>query len=165
MEHITGAALSIFLYYMKTYNFIKAEVLNLLIPITDRYDLFDILLIWSVVVVILTTFYTRFQRARKFGKHFVVSSWILNIDQAWRESFLPGLLRKSEVLASLTTKSKRTWIKLNRVLKPILQRVEILLRPSRFLKQVLVTKLFEEKPSNGKNILNSFTINKAKEWL
>lgn len=70
MEQITGAALSIFLYYMKTYNFIKGEVLNLLVPLTDRYDLFDILLIWSVIVIIFTTLYTRLQRARKFGKCF-----------------------------------------------------------------------------------------------
>lgn len=61
--------------YFRTYKHAKATILKHITPYTDKFDLVDILLIWSVIIVILTIIYRNFSYARKFGFRKTVTAW------------------------------------------------------------------------------------------
>lgn len=74
MEGFISGAWNILLQYFRTYKHAKATVLKHITPYTDKFDLVDILLIWSVIVVILTILYRNFSHARKYGTNSYVKS-------------------------------------------------------------------------------------------
>ena len=74
MEGFISGAWNILLQYFRTYKHAKATILKHITPYTDKFDLVDILLIWSVIIVILTIIYRNFSYARKFGTSSPVKS-------------------------------------------------------------------------------------------
>jgi len=75
MEGFISGAWNILLQYFRTYKHAKATILKHITPYTDKFDLVDILLIWSVIIVILTIIYRNFSYARKFGFRKTVTAW------------------------------------------------------------------------------------------
>jgi len=75
MEGFISGAWNILLQYFRSYKVAKTAILNYITPFTDKFDLVDILLVWSVIVVILTVIYRNINYARKYGFKKTLNGW------------------------------------------------------------------------------------------
>jgi len=78
MQGIVSSIFSIILYYFRLYNIIKSAVLEYLEPITNRFDLVDILIVWTIIIIVFSKVYKRYIYAKKHGFRKVFSAWLVS---------------------------------------------------------------------------------------
>jgi len=77
MEGIIAGAFNILMHYFRGYTLVKSTILEYITPITNRFDLVDILIIWTIIFVILSRFYSKFIYAKKHGFRKTITGWVM----------------------------------------------------------------------------------------
>ena len=65
--NIIAALYDVVKAYLHTYSVIKDAVNAYLDPLTKKFDLVDIILVWTVLFIIASSIYSRFRYAQKRG--------------------------------------------------------------------------------------------------
>lgn len=69
VDNIIAAGFDVFRAYIQTYSVVKRAILDRLTPLTNKFDLVDIIIIWTIIFIILSTLYSNYVYAKKRGKN------------------------------------------------------------------------------------------------